>query len=542
MSDRQLVLLAVAAFAGALLPVGVPLWLPVAGVVLAFVTRWPALLIVATLVLTSTLAARSWAGLDATRSGAVEGTASLVTDPERRGAGTTAVLRLNGTRVVATGYGGVGARLAERRAGDRVAVRGTIRAYAGSRERRAALHAAHRLTVHRLVERGDGGPLWRTANAIRSTISDGASSLGVERRALFTGIVYGDDRAQSPLTEVDFRLAGLTHLLAVSGQNVAYTLTVLRPLIERASLRGRWAATLGVLTVFAAVTRFEPSVLRATMMAGLAVTARLVGREATARRLLSLAVAGLLVIDPLLAETIAFRLSVAASAGIVWLQPRIEEGLRGPLWLRATASVTLAAQLAVAPILVTQFGPVSVMSVPANVAAAPLAGAVMGWGVTAGVFAGLVPASAAAVVHLPTEAMLVALEHVARLAATVPLAPVGLGWIAIAAALAATRSWWLPASSGRVAAGAVVAALLVALAPSTPAGRHRVGFDSSVLVGERVVLQLGDERSPVTLVEDLRRLNVGRVHRVVTTTAASGVLDVVGQRISIDTVATPGGG
>ncbi len=533
-----MVFLALAAFLGALVPVGAPLWLPVAGVILAFGLRSPALLLVATALLTSTLATRSWAGLAGDRAGPVEGTATVVTDPERRGPATRAVLRIDGMRTVATGYGPAGAQLSRRHAGDVVALRGVLGRYGGPDERRAALHVGHRLTLHQLEMRRPGGPLWRSANAVRETIADGAASLGDERRALLTGLVYGDDRAQSPGTEVDFRLAGLTHLLAVSGQNVAYALTVLRPLIERASRRGRWVATIGALVLFATITRYEPSVLRATVMAGLAVSARLVGREASGGRLLALAVTLLLVVDPLLAETIAFRLSVAASAGIVWLQPRIVPGLRGPPWLRETAGVTIAAQLAVAPILVTTFGPVSVMSVPANVVAGPLAGALMGWGMTAGLVAGLVPRPVASVLHLPTWAMLAALEQVATQAAAMPLAPVGLAWILVAVAVAAGRSWWEPSRAGRTAAGVAVTALLVALVPSTPPGRHPVGFDSTVVVGERVVLRLGREGTGVDLVEDLHRLNIGRVHELV---AARGslapILDVLAGRIRVDVVA-----
>ena len=60
----------------------------------------------------------------------------------------------------------------------------------------------------------------RIANSLRRTIESGARSLARDERALFTGLVYGDDRAQSPLTADDFDAAGLTHLLAVSGQNV----------------------------------------------------------------------------------------------------------------------------------------------------------------------------------------------------------------------------------------------------------------------------------------------------------------------------------
>jgi competence protein ComEC len=65
-----------------------------------------------------------------------------------------------------------------------------------------------------------GSPHTRLANSIRRTIESGAASMTRDDRALFAGLVYGDDRQQSPLTADNFDAAGLTHLLAVSGQNV----------------------------------------------------------------------------------------------------------------------------------------------------------------------------------------------------------------------------------------------------------------------------------------------------------------------------------
>ena len=107
----------------------------------------------------------------------------------------------------------------------------------------------------------------RLANGIRRSVVGGAATLGAEPTALLTGILFGDDRAQSAPTTDDFRASGLSHLLAVSGQNVAFVLALLEPLFRRLSLRTRFGATLATLSFFALLTRFEPSVLRATAMA-----------------------------------------------------------------------------------------------------------------------------------------------------------------------------------------------------------------------------------------------------------------------------------
>ncbi len=508
--------MAAAAFAGALVPVGIPLVVPIAAVLVAYFTKRAALLSLAVALLCSSLAFSSWAGLETELQGSFASVGTVVTDPVRRGGGTTAVLRIDDARVLVSAWGGTGARLGRADAGDRLAVEGSYRPYNGSRERKAALHVGTRATLTSVQGIGRDllgiGLLYEVANGVRGRLDNGAASLSDERRALFKGLVYGDDRGQSALTEADFRLAGLTHLLAVSGQNVAYVLTLAAPAIRRASLRGRWIATLALLLLFATITRFEPSVLRATTMVGLAATGNLLGRESTGGRLLALAVTGLLVIDPLLATTIAFRLSVAASAGIAWLRPHLLPLLRGPSWLVETMGVTLSAQLAVAPVLITTFGPISLVSIPANVAAGPLAGAIMTWGMTMGLLAGFVPGPVAGAIHWVTSLLLRSLEIVARLAAMVPLAPVGLAWIAMSILCLAVWRRFPAALSVKIGAGAVAAILLVQLVPQPPEGRIDIGPSSEAWSSQgRTVLLLRDVNATTWLLDDLARTGIRRI-------------------------------
>jgi competence protein ComEC len=195
--------------------------------------------------------------------------------------------------------------------------------------------------------------------------------------------------------------------------------------------------TLAVLGGFALVTRFEPSVLRATAMAGVAATGAALGRPASSVRVLALGVCGVLLVDPLLATSLGFRLSVAGAAGIVVAAGRIERVLPGPRWLAAPLSVTLAAQLAVAPLLVASFGAVPVASLPANLLALPAAGPVMVWGLTGGMAAGLGGRAVATVVHLPTRALVAWIDGVATAAARWQLGQLRAGHVAVLAVAAA---------------------------------------------------------------------------------------------------------
>ncbi|MEM7288696.1 MAG: hypothetical protein AAF480_20305, partial [Actinomycetota bacterium] len=214
MRERTAVAMAVAAFAGSLHPTTIPLWVALAGLALALLVRVPMLIPLATLVLCACLADRSWSGLEPSEPHDLSARATMVTDPERFGAGTNAVVRIDGRRYLARGFGAAGATLSRAAAGHELEVAGDVVPYNGRDERRAALHVADHLRLTSVSPVGPGNLLWRSSNAIRAAVTDGAAGLGERRRILFTGLVYGDDRGQDAGVEADFRQAGLTHLLA----------------------------------------------------------------------------------------------------------------------------------------------------------------------------------------------------------------------------------------------------------------------------------------------------------------------------------------
>ena len=120
-------------------------------------------------------------------------------------------------------------------------------------------------------------------------------------------------------------------------------------------------------------------------------------------RALALGVAAMVLVDPLLATSLGFRLSVAGAGGHRGgRRAGRARGCPGPRWLAAPLAVTLAAQAAVSPLLVATFGGVPLASLPANLLAAPAAGPIMVWGLTGGLVAGVVGGPVAQVLHLPT--------------------------------------------------------------------------------------------------------------------------------------------
>lgn len=405
--------------------------------------------------------ARATAGLEGhpARLAAAEAeglvTVRLAADPQGRWTGARVPARLeavDGVRargtVLVVGKRAAAERMLLLETGESARLLGHFRPLQAAERRWRWRHIGAVFEANDLV--GAGGPepaVLRAANGLRHRVLAGGQALGDTDRALVAGFLVGDDRGLPPRVAADFRAAGLSHLLVVSGANVSLALALVGPLLRRFGLLGRLAGGLAALVVFAAMTRFEPSVLRAGAMSGLALLAAFLGRPVAGLRILALAVAGLVVIDPFLVHSLGFGLSGAASAGILLLAAPISRLLPGPTLVREALAVTTAAQIGVAPIALPAFGELPLVALPANLLAAPAAAALSLWGLGAGVVTGLLegPAGGAgagplALLQIPTALLAGWIRTVARLAAASPL--MIRPWPAVLGALVVTAAWW----------------------------------------------------------------------------------------------------
>ena len=521
MTDRQVALLAVMVWCGALVPTLVPFALLIALVVMAAISlrqRWSRRFLLVMVLLASALSGRAWAGIEPVEERRFEGPVVLAADPEPTSGGVRVTASIDGERYDLRAWGSPAGGLRNRLMGEQVMVEATLRPLNDAPTWLLAQGLSGRGTVTSVDGFDVGSPHTRLANSIRRTIESGASSMSRDEQALFAGLVYGDDRAQSPLTADNFDAAGLTHLLAVSGQNVAFVLAITGPVLRRLGHRQRFVFVLAVLVLFATVTRFEPSVVRASVMTAVASVAVLVGTEVSSGRVLAVAVSALVVIDPLIVHSVAFQLSVAASAGILLWSGRVARAVPGPRPLVEALAVTACAQLAVAPLLVWRFDGLPVASLPANLLAGPAAGPVMMWGLTGGLMAGLVPEWLAAWLHVPTR---LALWWIDSVASQVPLLPLGrLGAVHIVL-LFVLGAWGLRRIA-RLGRGATVVGLFVvlmhpAVVLATMPAETRV-IDASSMIwrdDETTVLQVGGRSQPEDVLSTLRKANVGNIDLVI---------------------------
>lgn len=281
------------------------------------------------------------------------------------------------------------------------------------------------------------------------------------------------------------------------------------------------------MTGFVLLVHPEPSVLRAALMGAVALSAVLLGRPSQAVAALSVTVMGLLLVDPWLARSYGFALSVLATAGLVLGTAPIARGLARalPSWLALAIAVPVAAQLACAPVIVLLDPSVSVYSVPANLLAAPA----------------LVPATLLSVVSAlvspwwPVGALAVAraagwstwwIAEVAEGFAAAPHArvpwPAGIGGASLLAALTLAlvvllRSWRAVVWS----IGAGLAVVRQVVAPRRPAragaGPRRASRTLDALVGPAVTALGPARRAARPLVPLLVALGTGVVLVVVVT-------------------------
>jgi len=288
------------------------------------------------------------------------------------------------------------------------------------------------------------------AAAARSWLLSGLTQMVPEpEAALGAGILLGVRTSIPPEVADAFAVAGLTHVVAISGWNIAIVAaivaTLARPLERQRG--GRWLApTVAGITIagYVLLTGASPSVVRAALMAGAMVVARLGGSRAHAASALGLAAAVMLVAAPAVLWDVGFQLSALATLGLILFAAPIEGRLAGwPSWLREPVALTLAAQLATLPVVVGSFGRLSLVAPAANVVVVPLVPLVMLLCAVAAFLGAM-----ASAIHLPVVLdlarwaiggsawlLLRAMIVTAQLAAALPLAAIPLaapGWLALA--------------------------------------------------------------------------------------------------------------
>lgn len=263
---------------------------------------------------------------------------------------------------------------------------------------RRGIHSLIRRPDIHLLTRGQGNWLRAHIYSFKDRVAVTITRiLPMPQSALLAGMLVGDESGIPTSLEEAFRTTGTSHIVVISGWNVAVlaglVIVLFGPLTgRRVSL---WLA-LAVVAGYTVLVGADPSVVRAAIMGGLTLLALLAGRQTLAWNSLALAAIAMTLIDPFMLWDLGFQLSFAATLGIILFQPPLKRlsnrglarlGLVGRLWLTRLVSelilVTFSAQLLVVPILVYRLGELSLITLPANLIVLPAQTILLGLGAMA---------------------------------------------------------------------------------------------------------------------------------------------------------------
>ena len=411
-----------------------------------------------------------------------------------------------------------------------------------------------------------GPPLWqKVIESMRTGLVEAMGRNPAEQAALVPALVVGDTSAVPTSMSDDFRSTGLTHLMAVSGANLAILLTFLNAVARRCGVRGHWLTAVSIVgvAVFIVLCHSEPSVLRAAAMGLVSLVA--VGRgakEGSGLPGMCLAVMGLCWIDPWMSRSLGFILSVLACLGIIlwgrrWAQ-MLERWL--PSWVAEAMAIPLAAQVSTQPVICYLSGAISVAGLVANAAAGPWVAPATVIGLVAALVSpvsGTVASWAGYVAGWCAEPILLVGRGLADLPGAShpwPVTVAGLGVVVFACGVAA---WIMPRILSKAWIVLMTTAVLVAtmlIAPFQPGwpGQWRIAA-CDVGQGDAIVVRTGVSGAVMfdvgppdsSVVSCLNQLGVKEIPLVVLShfhADHAGAFSEVAASFSIGSLLVPSGG
>ncbi|WP_265444568.1 DNA internalization-related competence protein ComEC/Rec2 [Acetivibrio straminisolvens] len=202
-------------------------------------------------------------------------------------------------------------------------------------------------------------------------------SLPPQQAGLLNGMLIGYREGLSKEVEDAFSNSGLTHLMAVSGANIAFIMLPLIFIFKKLKFRQNIynIIIIGILVMFTFITGFEPSVLRAVIMAIIILVGQILKRETDIFTSIAFAAILLLLLNPGSLFNIGFQLSFAATISLVLFYSNLKNMLSFgflPEFITDVLASTLAAQIGVLPITVFYFNKISLVSILSNLIVAPI--------------------------------------------------------------------------------------------------------------------------------------------------------------------------
>ncbi|MCF8528559.1 MAG: ComEC/Rec2 family competence protein [Aquiluna sp.] len=303
--------------------------------------------------------------------------------------------------------------------------------------------------------------------SIRSEFLHNLAGVSADSKALVAGLSIGERSLLSDEVASQMKDLSLTHLVAVSGANLAIVMGAIYFLTAAVGLARnfRFCLALCAMAAYVLLVGPESSVLRAATMATFVLIGIWLGRGTNPLISLSWAIILLLSIDPGLAVDFGFSLSATATAGLVLLASKWFEILRTrlPDWLALGIAASASAQLWTTPILLMLQPSLPLYAVIANLLVEPVVAPVTVLGIAAVTLVGILPLASQLLTFL---------------------ASLGTFWITLVAGYISewplTRLHFVQGSNGVVLA-AVIVALITGFSLASSTGIKRAFGSLSVL-------------------------------------------------------------
>ena len=231
-----------------------------------------------------------------------------------------------------------------------------------------------------------------------------AQGITPDSKALVAGLAIGERELLSPEVAEQMRTLSLTHLVAVSGANLAIIMGVVYLITAGLGLarNNRFVIALAIMVCYVLVVGPESSVLRAATMATFVAVGLWLGRGSKPILSLAWAVIFLLAIDPGLATDFGFALSALATLGLLTIAKPIYLWLstKMPKLIAMGIAASFSAQLVTTPVLLMLQPSIPVYSVLANLVVEPVVAPVTILGIIALVLALPLPPISSAISFL----------------------------------------------------------------------------------------------------------------------------------------------
>lgn len=212
--------------------------------------------------------------------------------------------------------------------------------------------------------------IFEVTNDYRSKIvSLSEIALGEEGASILLGMLLGKKENIAENQYEDFQRTGIVHVFAVSGLHVGFLIVFCHGITGLLALssRGRFYVSLIALLFYGTLVGWPISVIRASIMAALAIFALYVSRERSLLDSLGLAGIALIFLDPYAPFKIAFQLSFAATWGLIYLYPLLRQSIEREGKLIDYILIPLAAQIPTIPFIAYHFNLFTPISVITNI-------------------------------------------------------------------------------------------------------------------------------------------------------------------------------